>query len=195
MSIRIFVSHSSSDVTKFATIRDLAAQAGVDLYFAEHDFQPGTALAEKVLGQLKSCQAFLVLLSPESAASPYVQQEIGAAIVARLVTIPLVEPSVPQSALAMLEGREYIPFDPKDPVGVDPEGLAELGRLGARLVLQRSLEEEVTAFLGRARYVRTGESRWSRNGNRPRRVQTAEGEWSARCRRFAGAPSGSLAGC
>lgn len=140
-------------MTKFATIRDLAAQAGVDLYFAEHDFQPGTALAEKVLGQLKSCQAFLVLLSPESAASPYVQQEIGAAIVARLVTIPLVEPSVPQSALAMLEGREYIPIDPKDPVGVDPEGLAELGRLGARLVLQRSLEEEVTAFLGRARYV------------------------------------------
>lgn len=36
----------------------------------------------------------------------------------------------------------------------DPEGLAELGRLGARLVLKRALEEEVTAFLGRARYVR-----------------------------------------
>ncbi len=29
----------------------------------------------------------------------------------------------------------------------EPEGLAELGRLGARLVLQRGLEEEVTAFL------------------------------------------------
>lgn len=58
----------------------------------------------------------------------------------------------------------------------DSDGLAELGRLGARLVLQRSLEEEVTAFLGRARYVRTGEGRGSRNGNRPRRVETAEGE-------------------
>ena len=30
----------------------------------------------------------------------------------------------------------------------DGEHLAELGRLGARLVLQRAVEEEVTAFLG-----------------------------------------------
>ena len=37
-----------------------------------------------------------------------------------------------------------------------PERLAELGRLGARLVLQRAVEEELEAFLGRARYARTG---------------------------------------
>jgi putative transposase len=58
----------------------------------------------------------------------------------------------------------------------DGERLAEIGRLGARLVLQRAVEEEVTAFLGRARYERTPEARGSRNGNRPRQVQTAEGE-------------------
>jgi len=43
-------------------------------------------------------------------------------------------------------------------------------------VLQRAVEDEVTAFLGRARYERTLEARGSRNGNRPRQVQTAEGE-------------------
>src|SRR5438093_9552083 len=37
------------------------------------------------------------------------------------------------------------------------EKLAELGRLGARLVLQRAVEDEVTAFLGRARYQRTSQ--------------------------------------
>lgn len=58
----------------------------------------------------------------------------------------------------------------------DAEQLAEMGRLGARLVLQRALEEEVVEFLGRARYERTPEARGSRNGLRPRRVQTAEGE-------------------
>ena len=40
-------------------------------------------------------------------------------------------------------------------LGDDGEHLAELGRLGARLVLQRAVEEEVTAFLGRPRYART----------------------------------------
>jgi len=58
----------------------------------------------------------------------------------------------------------------------DADRLSELGRLGARLVLQRAVEEEVTAFLGRARYERTGGAAGSRNGHRPRRVQTAEGE-------------------
>lgn len=58
----------------------------------------------------------------------------------------------------------------------DGERLAEIGRLGTRLVLQRAVEAEVTAFLGRARYERTVEARGSRNGNRPRRVQTGEGE-------------------
>jgi putative transposase len=58
----------------------------------------------------------------------------------------------------------------------DSVTLAELGRLGARLVMQRALEEEVAAFLGRARYERTPEARGQRNGVRPKRVQTAEGE-------------------
>ena len=58
----------------------------------------------------------------------------------------------------------------------DADKLAELGRLGARLVLQRAVEDEVTSFLGRARYQRTAEAVGSRNGTRPKRVQTAEGE-------------------
>jgi putative transposase len=58
------------------------------------------------------------------------------------------------------------------------EHLAELGRLGARLVLQRAVEEEVAAFLNRARYERTAEAKGSRNGTRPKPIQTAEGELS-----------------
>jgi putative transposase len=59
---------------------------------------------------------------------------------------------------------------------IDPDRLAELGRLGARLVIQRAVEEEVSDFLCRARYQRSAEARGSRNGVRPRRLQTAEGE-------------------
>jgi putative transposase len=58
----------------------------------------------------------------------------------------------------------------------DGEHLAKLGRLGARLVLQRAVEEEVAAFLQRARYERTTEAKGSRNGTRPKSIQTAEGE-------------------
>lgn len=71
-----------------------------------------------------------------------------------------------QIAEVLLEGIE------------DNEKLAEVGRLGARLVLQRAVDEEVEAFLARARYERTPEARGWRNGHRPRRIQTAEGEIS-----------------
>jgi transposase-like protein len=57
-----------------------------------------------------------------------------------------------------------------------PDELSQLGRLGAQLILQRAVEDEMAAFLGRARYERTEDAVGSRNGHRPRRVQTAEGE-------------------
>jgi putative transposase len=60
----------------------------------------------------------------------------------------------------------------------DNEQLAELGRLGTRLVLQRAVEDEVTAFLGRTRYERTSSATGSRNGSRVKSIQTAEGEIS-----------------
>jgi putative transposase len=63
-------------------------------------------------------------------------------------------------------------------VGENPrESLSELAKLGARLIIQRAVEDEFDAWLGRARYERRPDyQRGLRNGFRPRRVQTLEGE-------------------
>jgi putative transposase len=60
----------------------------------------------------------------------------------------------------------------------DPQKmLSELARLGARLIIQRAVEEEFDTWLGRARYERRPEGPpGKRNGFRPRHLQTAEGE-------------------
>src|SRR3984893_11926482 len=60
----------------------------------------------------------------------------------------------------------------------DPQKmLSELGRLGARLIIQRAVEEEFDQWLGRARCERRPErQRGLRNGVSARHVQTAEGE-------------------
>jgi transposase-like protein len=65
-------------------------------------------------------------------------------------------------------------------VGENPrESLSELAKLGARLIIQRAVEDEFDAWLGRARYERRPErERGLRNGFRPRKLQTAEGELS-----------------
>src|SRR5438105_11612108 len=60
----------------------------------------------------------------------------------------------------------------------DPQKmLSELARLGARLIIQRAVEDEFDQWLGRARYERRPEGPpGKRNGFRPRHLQTAEGE-------------------
>jgi putative transposase len=59
----------------------------------------------------------------------------------------------------------------------DPQGaLSELASLGAKLIIQRAVEDEFDAWLGRARYERSPEApAGKRNGFRPRSVQSAEG--------------------
>jgi transposase-like protein len=54
--------------------------------------------------------------------------------------------------------------------------LSELAGLGARLIIQRAVEDEFDQWLGRARYKRRPQQRGLRNGFRPRHLQTAEGE-------------------
>ena len=70
-------------------------------------------------------------------------------------------------------------------VGENPrESLSELARLGARLIIQRAVEDEFDAWLGRARYERRPDQQRGlrnydsglRNGFRARTVQTLEGE-------------------
>jgi putative transposase len=63
---------------------------------------------------------------------------------------------------------------------VDP--LERVGRLGARLILQQALEEEVSELRGRARYERAIDPVSHRNGYEPRRVVTTAGPWSSSAR-------------
>src|SRR5918994_5948277 len=60
-------------------------------------------------------------------------------------------------------------------VGQEQDPVETIGRLGARLILQQALEDEVTEFLGRARYERAEEAVSHRNGYEPRKVRTTSG--------------------
>ena len=67
-------------------------------------------------------------------------------------------------------------------VGEEHDPIETVGRLGARLILQQALEDEVTEFLGRRRYQRAEETVSHRNGHEPRTIKTTSGSmsWSAR---------------
>jgi putative transposase len=60
-------------------------------------------------------------------------------------------------------------------VAGEHDSIEAVGRLGARLILQQALEDEVTEFLGRQRYERAGETVSHRNGHESRMVKTTSG--------------------
>jgi len=60
-------------------------------------------------------------------------------------------------------------------VGEFDDPVEAVARLGARLIMQQALEEEVTDFLGRERYQRTDGAAICRNGYEPRTVKTTSG--------------------
>lgn len=132
MKPRVFLSHSSGDAEAVTMFREQAAAAGMTVYLAEHDVQPGESLAEKVRKAIRESDAMVVLLTNAGAASAYVHQEIGVAVEASKTVVPIVEAGVEN--LAMLGGVEYISFDPARPAGAIRDlttfftGLAERAR-------------------------------------------------------------------
>lgn len=62
-----------------------------------------------------------------------------------------------------------------DGAGEEDDPIEAIGRLGARLVLQQALEDELSEFLGRERYERRGEPIAHRNGYERVTVRTTAG--------------------
>jgi transposase-like protein len=79
----------------------------------------------------------------------------------------------------------------------EPQGaLSELASLGAKLIIQRAVEEEFDAWLGRARYERKPEAPpGKRNGFRSRRLQRRRARSRSRFHRFARPRSRSSRSC
>lgn len=112
MPLKAFFSHSTRDRPLVERIRARAEGAGLGLYLAEHDRQPGRQLSRKIQRAIDRCGVMVVLLTSKGYDAPYVHQEIGYALKGRKLVIPVVEHTVdPQAALAMLQGVEYVTVD------------------------------------------------------------------------------------
>jgi hypothetical protein len=135
----VFLSHSAQDAEWAKWVHREAALVGIEVYLFEHDLRPGTYVAAKVQQAIRMCDAVTVLLTPQSEAAPYVQQEIGFAQALQKPVIPLVWPNVHPRSLAMLQGREYVVFDPSKATTALPPVLAYISKLKAQKELGQAI--------------------------------------------------------
>ena len=76
---RIFVSHAHADSAWCRAFVQALRDAGADVWYDEHDLTYAF-IGEEIVHELQERPTFIVLHSPASLASPWVQREVGTAI-------------------------------------------------------------------------------------------------------------------
>jgi hypothetical protein len=106
----VFLSHHNSDLATCEWIKTSAALASIDVYLYEHDHQPGASVSEKVLAEIRACDAFVVFWTQRSQMSQWVNQEIGTARGADKLIIPVVQRGVGLGGY-LTSDIEYVELD------------------------------------------------------------------------------------
>jgi hypothetical protein len=131
----IFISHDTNDETLARWLKEQVEAAGHNAWVAEWDYQPGARLTDKVKQNLRDSDAYIVLLTDDGYASPYVQQEAGyAAMSGKLaIAIALVEKSLGNLPMGMLTDVEQVRFDRNDLAASTAAITTGLRNIGLRL--------------------------------------------------------------
>ena len=113
--MKVFISHSTRDFQIVTILKKYLESKGIQAYIAEHDFNPGQPLSQKIIKNLNNSDYFLVVYTYNGKESDFVNQEIGYWMKQRGYNnfIPLVEKGItPEGFLA---GIEFIQYDPHNP--------------------------------------------------------------------------------
>lgn len=115
MAYKVFISHSTRNQGLVISLANLLSKFGIEVLVAEWYLTPGERLDEKVVEQIRKSDCVVALLTRDGIRSNWVQQEIGYALASNVPLIPLVEKGIDSEALAALQGKEYIEYDPYQP--------------------------------------------------------------------------------
>lgn len=144
--MRVFISYSTKDEKLVSCLKSYLGNL-VEVYLAPEDPQPGQILAEKIRQEIGKSDLFIVLLTPNSTISSYVNQEIGYAEGIKKPVIPVVLEGTPDKALAMLQGREYIKFDPQNPEKTREQILKVVSRIQENIYKEKGQENFILGMI------------------------------------------------
>jgi hypothetical protein len=166
----VFVSHSAKDGQFIEVIRGALRGTGARAYVAEEDVTPGAKLPKKIRTKIDDCDMFLLLLTENSAASSFVNQEIGYALGLEKFILPVViGDTCPRNLCADIE---YIRFDPANPLPSirTIRAVVKAKKSGEDLADLAAAGVITLGILGWMKYgpqIKQTMSRWWQNLNRP----------------------------
>jgi hypothetical protein len=121
---KAFLSHSSADKTTAQKLATDLRQNGIDVWYDEWELRPGESLRRKIDQGIESASYFMVLLTPNSLKSEWVQTELDAGMVKRIDgscrLLPIILDLNSDSIPVTLRELKWIKLEPY------PDGLREL---------------------------------------------------------------------
>jgi hypothetical protein len=114
-NLEVFLSHSNTDKPHVELVARQIKALGISVYLAEDNPEPGTVLADKIQAAIHQSKVFVVLITTSSINSAYVMQEIGIAKEHGVPIIPIIQKGIDIRALGVLQGLEYLDYDPVEP--------------------------------------------------------------------------------
>lgn len=86
----VFISYSTADERLARFVHDHLATSGVSVFLASISIQPGQQWTEHVHNALRGASWVIFLASRPACSSPFVQQELGGAILMQKKLVPIV---------------------------------------------------------------------------------------------------------
>lgn len=86
---KVFVSHASADVGVAKMLHALVTNAGADCYVDAKDLRGGVIFREELAKHIRSSNEMVVLLSPKFENSKWLDYEVGIAVGAGKLIVPL----------------------------------------------------------------------------------------------------------
>jgi hypothetical protein len=125
---KVFISYSRKDIDFARKLATDLEKAGFDVWWDISDLKGGDDWVRTIPSAIESSQYFIILLSPDSIASQWVEREYLHALNLRLKVIPiLIRPCTVPFALANIN---YIDFTGPEPVASLNRLLADLNYVG-----------------------------------------------------------------
>ncbi|MBI3159070.1 MAG: toll/interleukin-1 receptor domain-containing protein [Chloroflexi bacterium] len=142
MAERVFISYSRKDL---AFVKRLAADLearGLAVWLDKGDIHPGAEWKQALEDAVAACAAFILVISPDSVKSPYVQQELALAKSGQRPIIPLFyrKAALPPAIEAQVGGHQYVWFNQ----GGYADNFADLARGLVALAVPLAAAPELT---------------------------------------------------
>ncbi len=138
-NIRIFLSHSTTDLTIVRQLESQLDNHGVSVIIGEDKQTPGAELKLKFEGLIRECSIFIALLTEEGLNSEWVLFETN---YAKQINKPMI--LLKEEGVNIQSTSEWIPFSKNDP----PELLLEKIMKGINYVRGNSTSSAVGAIVG-----------------------------------------------